>query len=58
MGRVITTEGKRPADATREAGLKLRADGYTYEQIGRLWGVTKQRVWEILNPKNGQPKAG
>ncbi len=58
MGAVITTEGKRPATASREAGLKLREAGLTYRQIGQIWNVTGARVFQILNPKNGQPKGG
>ncbi len=56
---VITIEGKRPATATREAGLKLREAGLTYRQIGQLWNITGARVFQIINPKNGQqPKGG
>ena len=51
MIKRIATYGIRPATATREAGLKLRAEGYSYDFIGRLWGVSRTRAWQVINPK-------
>ena len=35
-------------DRRREAMLKLREQGYTLEEIGRKYGVTRERVRQIL----------
>ena len=29
--------------------LELRSEGWTYEQIGDLFGVNKATIWKILN---------
>lgn len=53
------TARKRPPMATKEAGLKLREMGYSLSAIGKLWCVTKQRVWWIIyhqTKKPGRPK--
>ncbi|MDO8634778.1 MAG: hypothetical protein Q7R34_00845 [Dehalococcoidia bacterium] len=47
----VTTIGKRPATATREAGILLRNAGLTYAAIGKLWSVSRARVFQILHPK-------
>lgn len=39
---------------TREDKIKMfemRMDGYTYAEIGKKWGISKQRVEQILNPR-------
>lgn len=44
-------KGKRPANATAEQARKLRADGLSIIQIAKLWGVSRIRVYQILNKK-------
>lgn len=51
MAKIIAVYGKRPADATREAGIALRTKGLTYEQIGKIWNVSRARVFQIINKK-------
>lgn len=38
-------------DARREMMVRLynNGDGMTLEKIGEIYGVTKQRVWKIIN---------
>jgi hypothetical protein len=42
----------RPKPASRRRAMaQMRAQGMTYEQIAQAWGLKKQRIWQILNPK-------
>ncbi len=52
------TEGVKPIeknsnteDLRRVAFRKLVEDGATLEQVGELFGISRQRVWQILNEK-------
>jgi len=49
MGKkfLATIEAKRPADATLERVLELRKS-LTLAEIGKLWGISKQRVWQLI----------
>ena len=40
--------GKRPADATLEKVLDLRAAGLTQAEIARLWNISRQRVGQLI----------
>lgn len=42
----------------REEALRLRKSGMTYSEIGRLWGISKQRVSEIAQGKHRRDKPG
>lgn len=39
---------KRPWNATKQKGLVLRDWGMNDAEIGRLWGITRQRVGVFL----------
>ena len=43
----ITTEGKRPADATFEKALEL-SKTLSNAEIGRLWGISRERVRQLI----------
>ena len=43
----ITITGKRPADATPEKALEL-SRSLTQEEIGELWGISRQRVQQLI----------
>lgn len=45
---------KRPADATPERALDLYKQGWSMAQIGRLWDVTRQRVWMLIQKAKQQ----
>ena len=45
--KVITIEGKRPADATPERALEL-SKTLTQADIARLWGISRQRVQQLI----------
>ena len=38
----------RQAQRRRKEGLRLRAAGKTLQEIADLWGITRQRVHDIL----------
>ena len=40
--------GNRPADATLEKVLDLRAAGLTQAEIARLWNISRQRVGQLI----------
>jgi len=44
---------RKPATHYAENMRRLRARGWTLERIGRKYGVTKQRVGQIVG--NGKP---
>jgi transcriptional regulator with XRE-family HTH domain len=44
MYRMTNSEARR-----RAAMTKLRERGWTYQRIADKYGVTRQRVWQILN---------
>jgi len=47
--KVSGTPGKRPVTATPERALELHEkQGLTLVQIGLIWGITKQRVWQLI----------
>jgi len=55
MGKkVISIEGKRPADATPEKALELNK-AITQAEIGRAWGISRQRVNQLI--KEAKKKA-
>jgi excisionase family DNA binding protein len=43
-----------PNNSRHEQVISLRAAGLTYAEIGRRFGITKQRVSKILKPKPRQ----
>lgn len=47
----------KPGEARRDEIVKLRKAGQTYEKIGRRFGITKERVRQILkgNPVPRKP---
>ena len=45
--KVISIEGKRPAEATPELALKL-SQTLTQADIARLWGISRQRVQQLI----------
>lgn len=49
MGKqqVIQTPGKRPADATPQKALEL-SKVLSVTQIGILWGISRQRVYQLI----------
>lgn len=51
--KVITTQGKRPADATPEKALELSAT-LTQVEIARLWGISRQRVNQLIKKAKKQ----
>ena len=48
-GTTQPTPGKRPADATGERAIVLIQEGYTMAEIARLWQVSRQRVFQLVN---------
>ena len=40
----------------RDEALRLRDAGLTYNQIGQLLGLSKQRAWQILKAKKPKPQ--
>ena len=44
-----------PVTSRRDEIIKLRRDGLTYAEIGRRFGITKERVRQILTPKPPKP---
>lgn len=38
----------------KEKMSKLYKEGFTYAEIGKLYGVAPQTVWKILNPKGNK----
>ena len=54
---IATIEAKRPADATLERVLELRKS-LTLAEIGKLWGISPQRVWALEMRAKGQAKKG
>lgn len=46
---------KREADLRRVEVLEMRAAGMTYQQIGKVLGLTRQRVHQMAN-ENGRKK--
>ncbi len=45
--KVITTPGKRPADATPEKALEL-SKITSVREIAKLWGISRQRVYQLI----------
>jgi len=45
--KVITIQGKRPADATPERALEL-SKTLSQVEIARLWGISRQRVNQLI----------
>ena len=41
--------------ARRDEIIELRKSGRTYAEIGRRFGITKERVSQILKPKRSRP---
>ena len=37
------------AEKRRRKAQRLRDQGYSLVEIGRLFGVTRQRIWNLLN---------
>ena len=48
-GNLVSTQ--QPPEARRDEIVKLRKAGQTYEKIGRRFGISKQRAWQILKGK-------
>ena len=49
MVRVVEgTLGKRPADATPEKALRMIEAGATYRELGKAWGISGQRVFQLV----------
>jgi excisionase family DNA binding protein len=46
-----------PMVSRRDEIIELRKAGLTYAEIGRRFGITKERVRQILNPKPPKPKS-
>ena len=40
-------ESVRDREDRRGVVTRLREHGYTYEEIGQMLGITRQRVWQI-----------
>jgi len=45
-GNLVSTQ--QPLEAGHDEIVKLRKAGQTYEKIGRRFGISKQRAWQIL----------
>ena len=54
-GNLVSTQ--QPRETRRDEIVKLRKAGQTYEKIGRRFGITKERVRQILkgNPVPRKP---
>jgi len=48
-GNLVSTQ--QPLEAGHDEIVKLRKAGQTYEKIGRRFGISKQRAWQILKGK-------
>ena len=54
-GNLVSTQ--QPREARRDEIVKLRKAGLTYVEIGRRFGISKERVRQILNEKPEQKPA-
>jgi len=53
-GNLVSTQ--QPREARRDEIVKLRKAGLTYVEIGRRFGISKERVRQILNENPAQQK--
>ena len=53
-GNLVSTQ--QPPEARRDEIVKLRKAGQTYEKIGRRFGISRERVRQILNENPAQQK--
>jgi len=53
-GNLVSTQ--QPREARRDEIVKLRKAGQTYEKIGSRFGITKERVRQIVKGKPRRPK--
>jgi len=53
-GNLVSTQ--QPREARRDEIVKLRKAGQTYPQIGKRFGISKQRVMQILKEKPARQK--
>lgn len=53
-GNLVSTQ--QPREARRDEIVKLRKAGQTYEKIGRRFGISKERVRQILQGNTVQEK--
>jgi len=53
-GNLISTQ--QPSEARRDEIVKLRKAGQTYDKIGGRFGISKERVRQILNENPAQQK--
>ncbi|MDZ4246528.1 MAG: hypothetical protein U1D67_05335 [Dehalococcoidia bacterium] len=51
IGTVRGHKLKRPAFATKELAVQLIEQGYSYHQIGKMWGVSGARVHQVAHQK-------
>ena len=45
---------KRPKDATPQEAKRLRDTGLTYAQIGKLWDISAQQVFNLVKKANAR----